>query len=365
MSALLHARPVRIWAALGLGAMLLLLLVFKITPSAAVPLLAVYLIVFAVYHRAVEEEMAARRAGEARFEAQYRHNPVPVLTWRSVIDDWQLIDANIAAERFLGRPADELRGIWFSEFSLGQSDLHEAVVRCAAERRPIHVDLPYRVRPGEDARQIAFTCVSAPPDLVMVHAEDVTERTAHEQRLRHQAMHDPLTGLPNRMLFDDRLNQAFEAAHRDGTALSVLFLDLDGFKDVNDTRGHQCGDRALEEVARRLQGALRKSDTVARLGGDEFAVLLPGCGENGAVLTAAKLMDGFTQPCQVDQEVLQIGASIGVAAYLGPHDEPAQLVRRADAAMYRAKGSRSGIVIAPQADVEGSTATEYRGVGSP
>jgi diguanylate cyclase (GGDEF)-like protein len=160
-----------------------------------------------------------------------------------------------------------------------------------------------------------------------------------EESLRNAALHDHLTGLPNRVLLEDRLDQAQRrAVRRPGHRFAILLLDLDGFKAVNDSFGHAAGDRLLIEVARRLRGLLRQSDTVARLGGDEFVVLLDGVTvpgwENtvGEAITAA-----LAEPFDIDGRVVQVGVSIGVALSSDDAADPDHLLREADAAMYRAK----------------------------
>jgi diguanylate cyclase (GGDEF)-like protein len=152
------------------------------------------------------------------------------------------------------------------------------------------------------------------------------------------AYHDELTGLPNRELFYDRLGLAIAHGHRQASHLAVLFLDLDDFKDVNDSHGHGTGDRVLVEVAARIRAAVRAEDTVARLGGDEFVVLLAevgGAGDAGRV--AAKVLDALRPPLRVDGHEVSIAASVGVSVYPGDGTSPDELVRSADAAMYREK----------------------------
>src|SRR5579859_8166712 len=138
---------------------------------------------------------------------------------------------------------------------------------------------------------------------------------ASEERFHYQALHDPLTDLPNRVLLHDRLEQAIVSAQRNNAAVTLLVLDLDRFKEVNDTLGHHAGDRLLQEVARRLRGAVRAADTVARLGGDEFAVVLPTADAEVAELVAVQLQVALDTPLVLDGCELSIGTSIGLATY--------------------------------------------------
>ena len=163
--------------------------------------------------------------------------------------------------------------------------------------------------------------------------------------LEHLALHDALTGLPNRTLLHDRLEHALRLVERDATALALLLLDLDRFKAVNDTLGHQAGDALLQQVAARLQGALRTSDTVARLGGDEFAVLLPGADRDGAVQATQTLLAALVAPVRLEGQTVQVGASIGVALAPAQGREAAVLLRHADRAMYVAKRGGSGYAV--------------------
>jgi diguanylate cyclase (GGDEF)-like protein len=161
----------------------------------------------------------------------------------------------------------------------------------------------------------------------------------------HQALHDPLTGLPNRELFADRVGQALRAADRELRPAALLLLDLDRFKDVNDTLGHHHGDRLLTEVAGRVAGVLRRVDTVARLGGDEFAVLLPDASAEGAVGVAEKLRVALHQPLTLDGVALDLDASIGIAVYPDHGGDAAELLQHADVAMYAAKQAHAGFMV--------------------
>jgi diguanylate cyclase (GGDEF)-like protein len=172
------------------------------------------------------------------------------------------------------------------------------------------------------------------------------ERQRVERELSQLAKHDPLTGLPNRTLFHDRLTQALRrldrprVPDRTGQLLAVIFLDLDGFKAINDRHGHLAGDRLLAAVAKRLLRTVRRSDTVARLGGDEFTILLEGLQRQAdAARIAEKVLASFRQPFELGGFVVELGASLGIALAAQPGQAPDCLTREADAAMYRAKAA--------------------------
>jgi diguanylate cyclase (GGDEF)-like protein len=174
------------------------------------------------------------------------------------------------------------------------------------------------------------------------------ERRRVEARLAHLAYHDPLTDLPNRALLHDRLDQATRIATREKTTLALLLLDLNGFKEINDTLGHHAGDRVLQWVAARLRATLREADTVARLGGDEFAVLLPVADLDGALLTAQKLLQEVEQPCVIDHRSLSVRASLGIASFPEHGASADTLLQKADVAMYVAKTDGVGISVYAQ-----------------
>ncbi len=187
-------------------------------------------------------------------------------------------------------------------------------------------------------------------DGLTVYFRDVTERRRAEDELRHQALHDSLTGLPNRSLLADRVEQGILQAQRAKTGLALLLLDLDRFKEINDTFGHQHGDEVLRQVAERLRQVLRTTDTVARLGGDEFAIVLPGGGDD-ALVVAHKIAQEMQRPVAVEGQSVHLGASIGVALYSAHGRDLATLLRQADVAMYVAKRSGGGVsVYAPDQD---------------
>ena len=175
---------------------------------------------------------------------------------------------------------------------------------------------------------------------------DVSERRLHVAALEHQALHDSLTGLPNRLLLDDRLEQSIRAAEREGGALAVLLIDLDRFKDVNDTYGHAAGDALLAQVGPRLRGVLRSVDTIARVGGDEFVVLLPAGGRAEDVgRSAEKILETLEAPFAVEGLAAEVSASIGIALYPEHGADGLHLLRAADAAMYMAKRSSKAYAV--------------------
>jgi diguanylate cyclase (GGDEF)-like protein/PAS domain S-box-containing protein len=172
---------------------------------------------------------------------------------------------------------------------------------------------------------------------------DLTERNRAEARIRYMADHDALTGLPNRALFRDRVQQAIAIAHREQKQVAVMFIDLDYFKHINDSLGHPIGDRLLQMVAVRLQRCVREGDSLARLGGDEFVLSLPlHNGSNDATVVAGKALDALDQPFVVEGHHLHVGASIGISLYPEDGTDVESLMRTADTAMYHAKEKGRG-----------------------
>jgi len=167
---------------------------------------------------------------------------------------------------------------------------------------------------------------------------DITERTYAEEQIKHLAYHDALTGLPNRLLFKDRLTVAISHAQRDRAKLAVLFLDLDRFKVINDSLGHNIGDQLLQAVSARIQSCVRESDTVARLGGDEFTVLLPHLPHaEDAALVAQKIIDAVRYPFQIEGREFFMTTSVGISLYPDDGFDAEALIKNADTAMYQAK----------------------------
>jgi diguanylate cyclase (GGDEF)-like protein/PAS domain S-box-containing protein len=167
---------------------------------------------------------------------------------------------------------------------------------------------------------------------------DVSVARAIGIEMSHMAQHDTLTNLPNRTLLQDRLHQAIALASRNGTLVAVLFLDLDKFKEINDSLGHDFGDKVLQSVVKRLLTCVRASDTVSRLGGDEFVILLSEIKQTGdAGVKAGQILTAMNAPFEIDSHKLHITASIGVAVYPNDSTDPENLIKKADLAMYQAK----------------------------
>ena len=174
--------------------------------------------------------------------------------------------------------------------------------------------------------------------IILLAIEDITERKKYEEKIQQMAFHDSLTGLPNRKLFSDRLGIVLAQAKRNKKKVGIVMLDLDNFKDVNDTLGHDVGDTLLKAVAERLSGTLRKSDTVARFGGDEFVLIFPDMEIiEEAIQVVQKIIDRFHKPFLIDTHQLVVTTSIGIAVYPKDGMDEEILMKNADIAMYQAK----------------------------
>ncbi len=245
----------------------------------------------------------------------------------------------LEAETFIGHTNFHLGFSFASEF---QSNLEQVI----AEQSTYRGKLTHRFSSGRGER---FEYLLAPvldehrnTEASVCIFRDVTEQAIAEEKVWHNAHHDLLTGLPNRRLFLDRLEQEVKHAKRSRLPLALLFMDLDGFKEVNDSFGHDTGDRLLSEVAKRISGCVREEDTVARLGGDEFTVILTGAKQRAAVeLVATSIIDALAMPFPIAKQPIQISVSIGISFYPKDASSPLALLESADRAMYSAKVSGS------------------------
>ena len=285
-----------------------------------------------------ERELERR---EAKFRALVQHSSDMTV----VVDRKGLVlYSSPAAERRLGFHAgDDLRG---SSGWLVDADDRDTSLRTfiAVRNTPGAVErMEGRIRlvDGTWCHVEAFlTNLYDEPAVagIVCNMRDITERKAAEQQLLWQAFHDPLTGLPNRALFLDRLTGALARSERRGSAVAVLFLDIDRFKVINESLGHDAGDGLLRSLARRLAGALRPDDTVARFGGDEFTVLCEGVDVDRDPMTIAeRLSTALSAPFAVGDREVFLSTSIGIAVATGTTAFPETMLRDADAAMYRAK----------------------------
>jgi len=291
----------------------------------------------------------ALRASEARFRALCAHAADLVAL---VAVDGTIHYASPSHQRVLGYPPETLQGANVFAVvhpadrarvraTLGpRGGRHDAVSTVTARLR--HADGSWRLLELNATRRLDDPAIDG---LIILNGRDVTTRGAMEEALRQQALHDALTSLPNRTLLQDRLRQALRGAARARTPLALGLLDLDHFKEVNDTLGHDAGDALLREVSRRIQGTLRASDTVARLGGDEFAVVLPGDDATSAVSAARKILALLTEPIMLPGQRVVVGGSLGIALYPAHGADAATLLRHADVAMYAAKRTGGGCAL--------------------
>jgi diguanylate cyclase (GGDEF)-like protein/PAS domain S-box-containing protein len=293
------------------------------------------------------------RAELAAREAEYRvlaEHSGDFLSRQDI--DGRFLYASPASAAVLGYEPEELVGRRPDELGFIHPDdiPHVAAVRARFARGERTATVAWRVvRPDgsigwvESAIRVIGDEGGLPYQRVAIN-RDITDRKAAEVEFAHQAMHDGLTGLPNRSLFLDRLQQALRRAERAGTSVAVLFLDLDRFKLINDCFGHVAGDRVLCDVAERLTAALRPSDTISRFGGDELTVLCEDVeGEMSARAIAHRLVARLEEPFMVEDGEAFLQASIGIAL-AGGAASPEDLIRDADAAMYRAKERGRGRV---------------------
>jgi diguanylate cyclase (GGDEF)-like protein len=308
----------------------------------------------------------ARREQERRIEARYRtlvdeSADIVAVTGRDgavqylspsalrLLDGYLDRTAATATTDLIGRlhPAD--RELLASALAAADPGREVELVEVRLSARPeLDPEPAGSERPEPDWRifEVSVQDLSADPAVggLVLTGHDITDRHALQLELEHRALHDNLTGLPNRALLADRLDQALRAGQRHGTATGLLLIDLDRFKEINDTLGHSYGDHLLAQVGPRLAGALRAVDTVARLGGDEFAVLLPRVsGLDAAIEVANKLQAALERSFQVEGLDLDVEASIGVVVSGEHGTDSSTLMQRADIAMYAAKQRTLGI----------------------
>lgn len=282
------------------------------------------------------------RESENRFRFMLENSPIAVRI--ANIQTSQVVFSNQRYAELINSSRDKVLGIDPKSYYAHPQDYTDAIGQITRGER-VTGKLIELIIPGEHptkkwalASYLQLEYQNEPAVLGWFY--DITDRKAMEEQVRHMAHYDPLTDLPNRTLFSDRLRQALAVAKRDQTHLAIMFIDLDRFKPVNDTLGHEVGDQLLNRVARRIQDCLRESDTVARIGGDEFIVLLPGIErEQDASSVAEKIRYALVQPFEVAGHSLSISSSIGIVLYPEHGHEEKELIKNADTAMYHAKAS--------------------------
>jgi len=261
-----------------------------------------------------------------------------------------LVDANAALATMLGRSAEDLHGSSVLDLVAPEAAdaAREAHGRIATNRgRPMRLETRLvrsdgTTLPTQVTASLVAESAGQAAHMVLI-VEDITDRKALEDELVHRSLHDQLTGLPNRFLFQDRLRHALERGHRDDTPTCVLIIDLDSFKAINDELGHPMGDAVLVAFADRLRAVLRASDTAARLGGDEFSIVCENTEPTDADVLAERLRTSITEPLSLHGKQVPVGISIGVGSTPGG-EEPdlayERVVREADDAMYLDKSRR-------------------------
>jgi diguanylate cyclase (GGDEF)-like protein/PAS domain S-box-containing protein len=305
-----------------------------------------------VEFQSVGREVTARVAAEERLrESEERYRALVQMSPDGVfiVQDGRLAFANQAGARLLGfADAADVVGACLTDFVAGEERARVAARLADVERTGHAVSAAEWRLARRDGSAVTVESASAAilwegRPAVQVSSRDVGERKAAQAILERMALQDHLTGLANRAAFERELERACARARRAGTWIALLFVDLDGFKAINDRLGHAAGDEILRQVARRLQGRLRETDIVARFGGDEFTVIAADhAGPDGFQRLVDRIERLFAEPFTVADRSVTLGASIGVA--LHPRDawDAAQLLARADAAMYAAKRARRG-----------------------
>ncbi len=275
------------------------------------------------------------RRSEARYRLLFERNLAGV--YRTAADG-SVLDCNEACARILGYASrDELLEGSAKDFYFDFAD-RERVMQMLREQKQIS-NLEQRMRRPDGTTIWVIENVSLlEGDILEGTLIDITDRKRAQEQMEYQAYHDALTGLPNRLLFRDRITVALAHAKRHIRVAAVMFLDLDQFKLVNDTLGHTVGDRLLQVIGNRLVGCVRAEDTVARMGGDEFTILLADLSDRrGAAAVAQKVLEAIRQSITIDQHELYVTTSIGIAVFPDDGDDAESVLKNADRAMYRAK----------------------------
>jgi diguanylate cyclase (GGDEF)-like protein/PAS domain S-box-containing protein len=284
---------------------------------------------------------AELKASNERLESMVKNSPLAIYTsdLNNVVRSW-----NPAAQRMFGWTAEEAIGHRVRFIPIDRTQEYEDI--CSRLQNGESLNQVELVRQRRDGSVIHISLSTAPlftadgqTDANIFLVADITQRKLAEQQIQFQAFHDALTGLPNRLLLQDRFEQAKAQASRTNWRVMLLFLDLDNFKSINDTLGHDSGDAFLKQIAIRLSACMRETDTISRLGGDEFLILLPDLSQaEDAVPILAKLMEQMQLPFYADGHEISTSVSMGVTIFPEDGTSFESLLKKADMAMYKAKG---------------------------
>ncbi|HEV3163726.1 MAG TPA: EAL domain-containing protein [Isosphaeraceae bacterium] len=293
-----------------------------------------------------ERVEALLRQSEESYRLLFEGNPHPM--WVSDAQSLRFLAVNEAAIRHYGHSAEEFVHLSVPDLLL-PLDV-PAFMESVPAPRPAYNLTGVRKHRKKDGTiiDVDITTSLVPfqgREALLVLCSDVTERIRAQESLEYQAMHDALTGLPNRTLLKMHIEQNIALCGRDGAHFSLLVIDLDRFKEINDTLGHPCGDVVLQQLGPRFRKVLRACDVMARLGGDEFAILLPETGEQGASAVIQKLLQTLHVPFVLEGQCFEVGASIGIASFPEHAQDASSLLRLADVAMYAAKRGGSGFAV--------------------
>ncbi|MEW8028231.1 MAG: EAL domain-containing protein [Candidatus Thiodiazotropha sp.] len=280
----------------------------------------------------------ALRLSEERFRMLFEANKAVMLTIDP--DSGSILAANRAAAEYYGYTIDQLMKMNINEINiLSKKEIAQEMSKARKEERN-HFMFRHALASGEirDVEVHSGPFIWNGKQVLYSIIHDITDRKRAEAELEHIAHYDPLTGLPNRRLKTDRLRQAIAYSKRNATSVGVCYLDLDGFKPINDRFGHDSGDKILIEIARRLQGVLREEDTVSRIGGDEFVLILTNLTSmDECILVLDRVLEVIAEPIRLDDTALEVNASIGLTLYPEDDVDADILLRHADQAMYWAK----------------------------
>jgi diguanylate cyclase (GGDEF)-like protein/PAS domain S-box-containing protein len=307
---------------------------------------------------------AALADAEERFRGAFEHAPIGIAL---ALCDGHLVRANQSFGDIVGRNPDEMAGMAISELTHPEDwETNEAEIDAlfAGEIDSYQLEKRYLHSDGHVVWvSVSSSCVrdaDGHPSYMIGQIEDITESREMRERLAHDAVHDLLTGLPNRALFMDRLERALHRADQGGQQVALYFLDLDRFKLINDSLGHEVGDRLLQRVANRLTRALRTADTLARFGGDEFTLLCQVKDRDEALDIAHRLAASMAQPLASSAGEMFVSVSIGLALSLSGAESGPELLRNADVAMYRAKQAGPGHIVVYREDEATGTIRRLR-----